>query len=72
MAGAAVAGVAAAAAVKPGFRHLRRRVVAAAVGVAGVGAASAGAAAVGTAAVGEVAGAAVARVVGNLWIKKAP
>jgi hypothetical protein len=72
-----------AAAVKSGFRRLRRRAVAAAVGAVAVGAASNGAAAVGTAAVGmaaagvavvgmPVVGVAVVGVVGNLWINCQP
>jgi hypothetical protein len=67
-----------AAAVKSGFRRLRRRAVAAAVGAVAVGAASNGAAAVGTAAVGmaaagvAVVGMAVVGVVGNLWINCQP
>ena len=64
--GVAVGGAAAAAAVKSGFRRLRRRAVAAAVGAAAVGAAAVGAAPAGAAAVGVVAvGEAAA---GNLWI----
>ena len=47
--GVAVVGAAAAVAVKSGFRRLRRRAVAAAVGAAAVGAAPAGAAAAGVA-----------------------
>jgi hypothetical protein len=75
--GVAVVGAAAAAAVKSGFRRLRRRAVAAAVGAAPAGAAAAGVAVAATgvavAAAGVavvVVGMAVVRVVGNLWIKK--
>jgi hypothetical protein len=63
--GVAVVGAAAAAAVKSGFRGLRRRAVAAAVGAAPAGAVAATGVAV------VVVGMAVVGVVGNLWIKKA-